>query len=81
MTSDSTSRTAQQVLADGIAEAVALGGDMPLRWVAVVETLDDEGKRCMWRFGAEGMMAWDAISLLDFAIMKERAAFMRSEHE
>lgn len=62
---ESERTTAQQVLADGVAGAVALQGDMPLR--------------CMWQFGSEGITVWDALNLLDYATHKERAALMRRE--
>lgn len=81
MTTEHSPKTAQQVLADGVAAAVGSDGDIPLRWVAVIETFDKEGKRCMWRFGAEGMTAWDGISLLDYAMFKERAVLMRAERD
>jgi hypothetical protein len=76
---DSERTAAQHLLADGVATAVGLQGDMPLRWVSVIETIDREGKRCMWQFGSEGITVWDALSLLDYAITKERATLMRRE--
>lgn len=71
----------QRILADGIAAALSKDGDMPLRWVAVVESMDPEGQRCIWRFNSDGMAMWDTLSLLEYGITKERAALMRAELE
>ena len=67
------SRTVMSLLADGIARAVGHDGDIPTRWVAVVESLDAGGNRCVWRIASEGLASWEAASLHDYALTKLRA--------
>ena len=71
------SRTVMDLMADGIATAVGKDGDMPTRWVAVVETLDVDGKRCVWRMVSDGLTSWDAAALHDYALTKLRARMAR----
>ncbi len=71
------SRTVMDLMSDGIATAVGRDGDVPTRWVAVVETLDPDGKRCVWRMVSDGMTSWDAAALHDYALTKLRAKMTR----
>jgi hypothetical protein len=71
------SRTVMDLMADGIATAVGKDGDMPTRWVAVVETLDVDGKQCVWRMVSDGLTSWDAAALHDYALTKLRARMAR----
>jgi hypothetical protein len=71
------SRTVMGLMSDGIAEAVGHDGDIPTRWVAVVESLDAEGNRCVWRMASEGLASWEAASLHDYALTKLRAQMTR----
>lgn len=67
------SRTVMSLMADGIARAVGHDGDIPTRWVAVVESLDPAGNRCVWRMASEGLASWEAAALHDYALTKLRA--------
>lgn len=67
------------LLADGVAIAVGHDGDIPLNWVAVVETIDAEGARCLWRVCADGMAVWDAIGLHEYALTKLKGELMRRD--
>ena len=71
------SRSVMDLMADGIADAVGRDGDIPTRWVAVVETLDTDGKRCVWRMVSDGLSSWDAAGLHDYALTKLRAQMAR----
>ena len=71
------SKTVMDLMSDGIANAVGRDGDIPTRWVAVVETLDADGKRCVWRMVSDGLTSWDAAALHDYALIKLRARIAR----
>lgn len=77
----SDSQEALEILASGVATAMHVEGHLPLRWLAVIESIDPDGRRCMWRFGSEGLSRWDALSLLDYAATKERVDLLRGEFQ
>lgn len=68
---------------DGVREAMAnavstaLPGEMVTRWVAIVETIDDEGVRALWLQAAEGQKSWDTLGLLRYADHLEAASIVR----
>lgn len=72
-------QTVRDLLADGIATAVAHDGDIALKWIAVIETIDEKGGRCMWRLSADDMTQWDSLALHEYALTKLRAEIMRVE--
>lgn len=69
----------RELLADGVAIAVGHDGDIPLKWVAVVETIDAKGARCMWRVASEDLPSWDGMALHEYALTKIKAELMREE--
>lgn len=73
------SEAVRELMADGIATAVAADGDVPIRWLAVVETLDENGGRCMWRMTSDGMSPWDVMTLHEYSMTKLRGQLMREE--
>lgn len=65
----------------GHAIAAVLGRheqSMTTKWLALVETIDDEGQRGLWTFGSEGIRAWDSIGLLAYAYEVEKADIVAS---
>lgn len=74
----SESSEALEVLTSGVATAMHVEGHLPLRWLTVVESIDPDGRRCMWRFNSDGLSPWDALSLLDYAETTERVGLLRS---
>ena len=71
-----------RALADRMGDAVqdAYPGDVLIKWVAVVETLDSEtGKRALITATSEGMPAWDSLGLLTYGVQLEQAAAVHDD--
>jgi hypothetical protein len=74
----------QAAIQEGIGQAVSQAERGILtKWVALVETLGPDGKRGIWALGAEGMLAWEALGMLEYGRMieqgKQTALFMDGE--
>lgn len=55
-------------MADAIATVLARHErSMPNRWLALIETIDEDGERGLWTLTSLGMMAWDTVGLLQYA--------------
>lgn len=67
---DSLADTAQSI-ENAISDS--LGTMLVTRWVAVIETLEEDGTRGIWVPGSDGLQAWDTIGLLDYALTRDRA--------
>ncbi len=47
-------------------------GSMVTKWVALVETIDQDGKRGMWPLTSDDMKAWDIKGMLLHALDMEQ---------
>lgn len=64
----------QQELGDAIAGVLARHErSMVGHWVALVETIDEHGKRGLWTFTSEDAKAWDTVGLLGHAMHLQQA--------
>lgn len=61
----------QQAIADGLAQAVAGEGEMLVKWVAIVETMDSNGERGLWSMAAPDMKRWETLGFLETARAEE----------
>ncbi len=75
---EGTSANGRAVEADlGVAIADVLSRhekSMTTRWVALVEVLDEDGRRGLWTFTSEDVTAWDAAGLLTHGLHLQQAA-------
>lgn len=72
---DLDSEAVRTALANAV--STALPGEMVTRWVAIVETIDDEGVRALWLQAAEHQKSWDTLGLLRYADHLEAASIIR----
>lgn len=49
------------------------------RWVAVVESVDQDGVRGLWVLNPAGSKTWDVLGLLDYAQAMHRASIQAPE--
>jgi hypothetical protein len=47
-------------------------------WVALVETIDERGKRGLWTFTSPDVMAWDTVGLLTHGLNLQQAQTVAS---
>lgn len=59
-------------LADSIAEAVKEEGDFVLKWVCLIEVINSEGERNVWRVVSEDCADWDTVGFLQYALQIEQ---------
>lgn len=52
-----------------------------LRWVALVETMDEGGSRGLWTLTSEGLKAWDTVGLLGHALHIQQAQTLNGEED
>jgi hypothetical protein len=52
-----------------------------VRWVVVAEIVDASGERALWTEANDDCKAWESVGLLQFALMREQAAFREDEEE
>lgn len=62
-------------LADAI--SAALPGEMVTRWVAVVETIDEQGERALWHMSPTGQKVWDTLGMVRHVELVETATRIR----
>lgn len=62
-------------LAASISEAVKDEGDLVIKWVALIEVLDENGERCVWTIGNEGATSWDILGLLHHALSLQQVNY------
>ena len=60
-------------LAGSISDAVKDEGDYVIKWVSLIEVLDEHGERCIWTIASDGSTSWDTLGLLQFALQTEQA--------
>lgn len=53
------------------------GREFTTRWVAVVETVDEQGQRGLWPMTSDDLMAWDTCGLLTHALHLQQAQTLR----
>jgi hypothetical protein len=60
---------------DALSAAIpaAIPDEMVTRWVCLIETIDERGKRALWLQSADGMQAWDHVGMLRYALDVELA--------
>lgn len=64
----------QRDLADAFAGVLARHErSMVGHWVALVETIDEHGKRGLWTFTSDDVKAWDTVGLLGHAMHLQQA--------
>lgn len=74
---DEARRAATEV---GAAIDRAVGADMVVRWVAVIEVIDgSSGDRGVWLLTPVGATPWDTLGLLGYALERERAGILKDE--
>lgn len=56
--------------------ALADADEMVTKWVACIETVDNDGARSIWLMAPDGAKPWDTLGMLQFAVMQEQAAVM-----
>lgn len=47
---------------------------MVIKWIAIMETIEEDGQSALWMLSAEGSRQWDTIGMLTYALERERAA-------
>lgn len=52
----------------------ALGDMLVTKWVALVETIEEDGPRALYIAGSDGLQAWDTQGMLKYALAREDAA-------
>lgn len=52
-------------------------------WIALVETIDENGERGLWSFASDGAKPWDTVGMMSYAMLREQAgitsSFLREE--
>ena len=48
-------------------------GGLVTRWVALVETIDTDGKAGLWTMTSDGLKAWDTVGILGHGLDLQRA--------
>lgn len=64
----------QEEIAAAIANVLARReGGFVLNWVAIIESVDDQGERGLWRLTADSAKPWDTVGLLTHALQVMQA--------
>jgi len=75
--SDEADRVVEAV---GAAIGAAVGTDLVLKWVALVEVIDgDTNERGLWCLAPKEMTAWDTLGMLEYAKQLELAQTVREQ--
>jgi hypothetical protein len=75
----------EQALNDAISQVVSkhpeeIGNpEMAVKWVALIETMDANGKRGLWTATSDGVTAWDTKGILAHATDLQTSQTMLSE--
>lgn len=68
----------QQEIAGAISTVLARHErSMVGRWVALIETIDVDGRVGLWSFTSDGLTAWDTVGLLGHAMHLQQAQTLR----
>lgn len=62
-----------------IATAMRDESEMVTRWVAVVEAIGEDGSVGCWSATSDGLQAWEAMGMYEFALARERASVARRD--
>lgn len=65
-------------IGSALSEALHAEGDMVIKWVAAVETMDADGERGVWTLADDEASPWDTLGLLTYALQTEQAAAVTS---
>jgi hypothetical protein len=63
----------RKAIADGLTTALAAEGEMLIKWVAIVETMGNDGERGLWAVAAEEMKSWETLGFLEYGKAREYA--------
>lgn len=64
-------------VADAIATVLARHDkSMVTKWVALVESIDPDGRRGLWTLYCEGSTTWDVLGMLAYAAQVEQATLI-----
>lgn len=64
----------RQSMGGAISTALATQDEMVTKWVAIVESIDNDGLRALWLLTDEGAKPWDTLGMLTFGIQQEQVA-------
>lgn len=66
-------------LADAIATVLARHEtSMVTKWIALIETMNDEGERGMWTMTSDNVKAWDTTGMLQHGLHMQQAEITAS---
>ncbi len=77
---DEPERVERQI-GESISAALRASGEFVNRWVALIETVDEQGRRGIWTATSEGLTAWDSLGMLEFAKQREMAETLKGSEE
>ena len=59
--------------ASAVADSMASVDEMVNKWVACVETIDNDGQRALWVLSDPTSKPWDTLGMLTFAVQQEQS--------
>jgi hypothetical protein len=66
--------TIEQEVSRAISDAVAKHeGGFVVKWVALVESVDESGERGLWTMTSEDVKAWDTVGMLQHGLHLQMA--------
>lgn len=71
----------RDAVGDALSQVLSGETEMVTRWVAVIETVDADGKRAAYALAPEGAKPWDSLGLLTFGVQLEQAATFDEDDE
>ena len=64
---------ARAAVEHAISDALRQSDEMVTRWVALIESVDTDGKRGLFMLANEDAKAWDTLGMLGYAIQCEQS--------
>ncbi len=61
-----------------LATALAEADEMVTRWIALIETVDADGKRGLFLLSNDDAKAWDNIGMLGYALQCEQSRAVKT---
>lgn len=72
----------EQALGSAIAEVMNnLGGGFVVKWISLIEIINDDGHRGLWTTTSDGLTAWDTCGLLTHALHMQQSATLEGKDE